>query len=107
MNCNNSGDDFFSQPAVKVFAKQLQSCQWSEERKCWLLPLKSSVSKKEIVLPIHSVWLQGNVHAVINSNCLILKDMSGLVKVVFTDNVAGVDKVAGGGQWIEKGLRSE
>ncbi len=101
MSSPNDTSDFFSQPAIKTFAKQLQNCRRSEEERCWLIPLKSSVTRKETFFPARLVWLQGTIQAIINPTCLILRDTTGLVKVT------NCDRVPTGGvpisDWIAKG----
>lgn len=99
--------DFFSEPAIKLFCRQLKDCRNStltdfsrEENKCeqWLIPLKSSITGKEINYCVHTVWLQGKILHVINESHVILKDISGggIVKIfLISFSVAN---------WIQQGM---
>ena len=90
--------DAFNQPAIKLWAKQLQnSIEWSEAENAWILALKNTVNQKERAFSAYLIWLQGTIHTIINPSTLILKDSSGLVKIT------NCDKIAGGSQWIQRG----
>jgi len=96
---NSNVSEVFNQPAIKLWAKQLQnSIDRSEDQNSWLLTLKNTIDHKERTFPVYLIWLQGNIHNIINPSTLILKDSSGLVKVT------NCDKIAGGSQWIQRGL---
>jgi len=96
---NSNVSEVFNQPAIKLWAKQLQnSIDRSEDQNSWLLTLKNTIDHKERTFPVYLIWLQGNIHSIINPSTLILKDSSGLVKVT------NCDKIAGGSQWIQRGL---
>lgn len=90
--------DGFNQPAIKLWAKQLQnSIEWSETESSWILTLKSTIDHRERKFSAYHIWLQGTIHTIINPSTLILKDSSGLVKVT------NCDKIAGGSQSIQRG----
>ena len=96
---NSNVSEVFNQPAIKLWAKQLQnSIDRSEDQNSWLLTLKNTIDHKERTFPVYLIWLQGNIHNIINPSTLILKDSSGLVKVT------NCDKIAGGSQWIQRGI---
>lgn len=50
--------DFFDTPALKVFARQLQNCRYSDHEKLWLVPLKHSITGKEKNQRARLFWLQ-------------------------------------------------
>lgn len=96
--------DIFSEPAVKLFCRHLKYCKalktlvGQSELERWIVPLKNSITGKEIHFPFCSVWLQGHVHKVINDSEVLLKDVSGeTVKIV------DCNKMAGGSHWIMEG----
>lgn len=94
--------DIFTKPSIKLFCKQLKECQsanmGSHTKDCWLIPLKNSVTARETQVPIHTVWLQGTIHSIINKSNVILKDSSGgIVKIL------ECEKIAGGCDWMQQG----
>lgn len=97
----NKEFDIFKEPAVKIFCRQLKDCRSSSgqsERERFLVTLRSSVTGKELLYPICSVWLQGTIQTLIGETHVILKDVSGgLVKIT------NCDKMVGGSKWIEQG----
>ena len=112
----NVSYDVFFEPAVKLFCRQLKDCQSPEPEvptvsegaeqikktnRKWLIPLKSSVTGKEVLYPVSTVWLQGNILSIVNETHLILKDLSGgIAKINYKDAVAG------GSDWINRGINN-
>merc|ERR1712071_327553 len=78
--------------------KIAQGAEGSQGQTSWIVALKSTADQKERKITAYSIWLQGTVHTIINPSTLILKDNSGLVKVT------NCDKIAGGSNWIQRGL---
>ncbi len=99
-----NASDVFNEPAVKLLCRQLKDCQCQSSpasglsNQRWLVPLKSSITGKEIRYPVLTVWLQGTIHNIINESHLILKDVSGgIVKI------ADYNKMVGASDWICRG----
>lgn len=101
---NNEVDDataIFQKPAVKLFCRQLKDCQLQCDNSnisyC-LVPLKSTISGKEILHPVYLIWIQGTILSIISTSQIALKDNSnGVVKVIDCDKMPGIDT------WIRKG----
>lgn len=98
--------DVFKEPAIKLFCCQLKSVQLSSssqgngnQTKKWLVPLKSSLTGKEIYYPFRSIWLQGIIHSILSDSEVYLKDVSNEMVQVIDCN-----KMAGGSDWIVKGM---
>jgi len=90
--------EVFQKPAVKLLCRQLKDCQLSHNNNSCLVPLKSSISGKEILHPVYLIWIQGNILNIISSSQIALKDNSGgIVKVTDCDKMPGIET------WIGKG----
>lgn len=102
MQLTSDDGDIFTKPSLKLFCKQLKECHTlkpgNQMAESWFIVLRNSITSKERQVQVHSVWLQGTIHKIINQSNVILRDSSGGIV-----RITECEKIPGGCSWMQEG----
>ena len=87
-------------PAFKMLVKDIQTCSKNSDDSWDFRLYVEKLPNITRILPLHYVWIQGYVEQLAGkeNEILIIRDISGKVKV------AHCSSVPGGSLWISKGI---